>query len=284
MLRGDSLKKSIFLALFFVFLVFGCIEGSKEFSNDGVVITSFDVIPEKVFKNDEFDIKLELENVGVYAATGHVYVYGPAWMDTMDEVFDLAPADPLNGIPGGRKTIIKTSISADANIPEKTTQDYTIYARACYSYESRYLATITSTSKNEFVITKEGISQESSQQIGAPISIRIESLPTYTQGDIILGFRLTNKGSGFPAEGTCTSSPEFEKVNKIESFYVTSDVGSVSCDDTHNIYLSNNEAHIRCKLTGVPIDAPKVQITLQAVASYTYYTTKSTVLTVIGGS
>ncbi len=257
---------------------------SKKFSNDGVVINSFEVMPSNVFKNDEFDIRVDIENVGVYEASGHLYIYGPAWMSIIDESFSLAPADPLNNIPGGRKTIIKSSIKADANIPEKTKQDYTLYARACYSYESRYLATITSTSKNEFVISNEGIRQESSQQIGAPISIEISALPTYAEGEVVIGFKLINKGSGFPAEGSCTPSPSFDNVNKIESFSVSSDVGSVSCDQTSDVYLSNNEAYIRCELSGIPTDAPRVQVTLQAIAKYTYYTTTSTTLSVMGGS
>lgn len=290
----------LFLVLFLIVVVSECtgggnnswgggIVGSKSY-NGGVVVNSFRILPDKVFKNEKFDIMLELENVGASNANGKVYIFGPLWLETIEEEFTLQGADPLNGIPGGRKTIVKTGITADANIPPRTAQDYYVRARICYTYETTYLATITSTSKNEFIITNKGVEQTSSQQLGGPISIKIEALPTYANDKLTVVFKLANVGGGFPAKGGCTLSPSFNDMYVVSEFKVTSDAGTVKCEGNgntvHDISLShsNTEGYVRCEISDIPTNVPNVQITLQAVARYTYYSTRITTLTVIGGS
>ncbi len=289
------MKKRIFAILFSLLLTLGCVGRGGSIPShsatatpvDGVVINSLDIVPREVFKGDDFTLRVDLENDGTYKTSGYLYVYGPAWLNPIHESFELNPADPVNNIPGGRKTIVE-ELRANADIPERTKQQYTLYVRTCYDYRSLYLATVVVYSREESLVTRGNVFMKRSTQTTSPISIEMVGAPKYytSKGKLYVVFRIKNIGDGFPASSECTPSqatPSFENTNRIKRFILESSIGSVRCIRNSDIYLSNGEATIECTIENIPSNVPKLQLTLKAIATYTYYVTRSTVFTVMGG-
>ncbi len=287
--------------LLFILLSAGCIgNGGKFQTNGGVIITHMSVLPQEVYKYEQFNVEVELKNVGNYEVkNGVLYIYGPSWMKTQNnemfqESFSLMPADPINGIPGESR-IISASFEAVPELNLGASQSYDIYARACYPYQTRYSVTITYSSRNERITTKETVGKGLEGKIYAPIGIKLTSLSKYVKhqtGEIVFILTVENRGDGFPASvNGCSAVPKFEESNKLKEIVVESDRGKVICKrgeegkehTLENVYLSDGKASLRCTLSGLPTDVPEIQITLNVIASYYYYVTESAKLTVMVG-
>ena len=293
-----------FLVIFFVLLALGCVGAGKvEYTNEGVVIDYIKAVPEKVYRAESFDVEVELKNVGNAPAKGTLYIYGPAWLkdesesNVFKQEFELRGAYPENNIPGESKLITGsfkaeawsqdgsgssggTGGDAESPLYVGMSQDYEIYARACYSYSTNYSAIISYTSRSEQVFEDKKVKLVDEENSRAPIKIKLIALPEYIKhqtGELIFVLRVENAGSGFPAslEGECKHTPSFEEANKIEKLEIISNVGKVSCetpkkdagessenknDIIYDLYLSEGRANVRCSISGLPRNVPELQI------------------------
>jgi len=281
---------SVIASLFILALSFECtginLGHSLSFTNDGVIIKSFQVMPKTIYKGGNIDIFLTIQNVGTYETTVKPYIFGPSWLSpsctsSLSPV-TLNPADPLNNIPGGIATLHCTS-SVNPALPQGMKETYTIYARLCYSYQTDYLTKITVNSKNEFMMTNKQVYKSSGEQVGAPIKISLYSVPAFVKNNkLTIYFLISNAGSGFPFSGDCSPSPDYKNINIISSFSATSDAGDLTCSPSNDIKLINGKAYIECTLNINLNNLPKKEITIHATANYKYMTEQKRSITVIG--
>lgn len=257
---------------------------SLSFTNDGVVIKSFQVTPKTIYKGGNIDIFLTIQNVGTYKTTVTPYIFGPSWLSCSlsPSSVTLNPADPVNNIPGGITTL-HCSSPVNPALPQGMKETYTIYARLCYPYQTDYITKITVNSKNEFMMTNKQVYKSSGEQVGAPIKISLYSVPAFLKNNkLTIYFLISNAGSGFPFIGGCSPSPNYENVNVISSFSATSDAGDLTCSPSNDIKLINGKAYIECTLNINLNNLPKKEITIHATANYNYMTEQKRSITVIG--
>lgn len=300
-----SSKGLVFLSVIAIVLVAGC-TGSKttssvEFSQTaGAVINDLSFDQKDVFEGDSAQLILKVQNVGAKNMTDDsmVWIYGPVISESGDgwkvsdtdklkvelETKGFLPPDVARRMPGSVAVETIDITSPTIGLAPGMTRDQAFFARLCYPYSTTAFSSVTGISKNELKISNPTPSDAVTRATAGPIQLKLVSGDTVIAGrDLMIVFDVTNVGGGFSATQSKDCSEQIPDVSsaEIDKVAVTVKVNgnTVSGCDNKDISIRNGKGTITCKYS-TPSSDPTTEHLITATATYNYFVTKETSITV----
>ncbi len=222
-----SLKKQMVIVLLSVAVVFasGCIEFGEEEEPEGraLVVEVFEAIPDEVFSGDDFELVMDVRNMGDVVAENinpTLYSHGGATPDgDFDEIAQLNP--PTEEFEGEKATFQMSMRAPEIRVTDETV---TTEVRVPYEYGTEARILIPALSKDEHRIRVEtgetvpGI--ETARVTQGPFTVRIEgpAPALIEQGDEEFRFYVhgNNVGGGTPYLTQGHPDPSRDEINMVD--------------------------------------------------------------------
>ena len=285
----------ILLFLMVITVISGCVGQSGGGGGPGVIITDFSVDYSPITAGETVGLSLEVQNQGEHETTVDIVEYfgvsGWGLPTTTSKSWNLAAADPTTGFEGGTQAESIT-ITAPSGIASKTSFDLGV--RVEYPYVTHFTATMRvveqdylrtiSKSERERMIESGGIRQSDSTI--APLSVSTASGSHFIAGpdkSVIIPFRVTNAGPGFPYTGTDAETAAAATPSTLYQVTVVDLDGAdnLNCGGVGTITLSRGKnGGFGCTLTIPETVNNFADYTFSVGLSYRYYVDGSASITV----
>jgi len=281
----------IFLSLILIFLISGC--GDQPLTNgditDGIIIKDFSFDQTEVYSGDYVSLGLEVQNVGEVEGTlTGISIYG-GWLSgeetlTIKEPI-LDPAFPPENIEGDSR-YFRWNDKAES-VQSET--DYQFGVRVKYEYKTEYIGTIRfvkpsyldtiSKEQKDNLISSNGI--VSSEVSNGPLNVNPISGRSFIVdspgGSVSIKFGIKNIGSGYPYQST---EDDYKVVIDGNWIGVSKCYKNEQATSERVIRLSKGEEGTFICDFSVPTLGNYVDRSFKIVFDYSYYTDKSTSITV----
>ncbi len=300
-----SSKGLVFLSVIAIILVAGCTGGtttsSVQFSQTaGAVIDDFSFDQKEIFEGDITQLMLRIQNVGAKNITDNsmVWIYGPVMSESGDgwkvsdtdklkvtlETTGFLPPDVERRMSGSLDIETLDLTAPLLGLAPGMSRDQKFFARICYPYSTTAFSSITGISKNELKISNPTPSDAITRATAGPIQLKLISGDTVIAGrDLMIVFEVTNVGGGFSTTQAtkCTDQKPDVSSADIDKVKVTVNVNGNAIEDCKDkdISIRNGKGTIACKYATSSSD-PTTEHLITATATYNYFVTKETSITV----
>ena len=292
-------------------LVSGCTLTPVEVTGNGVEIESLSADFDNIFEGEQVTFRMTVRNTGS-ADTQEVFAellgidqeWGPNPGQEVlpneeecrygsDSHFSLLAPEPENGIPGQSHICTWTYIAPD--LPDGASITYEVTGRVFYRYSSSTLTSVTFGTYDELVALQNSgqpLPAETTSSSKGPIKITIESQGPirFSEGESTVEFPLyitiENLGGGVVCKADdpneCKDYMGTDPQNKVSISFSANDINLDDCEISEMSVWAGLPNYHSCEAIATNMPQIISQRIITATAAYSYYSDKTTTVTVTG--